>query len=233
MKKPITLILFSLVCFNVLGQLKPDSIGQSEKKSTEINGKVQLVLQDTLHLQQNTQTISSDSSWSKNMPWIAALLIGLLSAFVNFWLGFKQRKSNEKILQDQISNAKDISITQFKATIATKNRQEWINDLRHSLSEFLINAAFNTPDLTANKTVSEVKEITQKVGYNRYRIELLLNKNKPEQKRLYDAVENMSQLFLTTAKDFDQDKFKRTRLEIMNAAVALFDIHWKKIKALQ
>lgn len=167
------------------------------------------------------------------MPWIAALLIGLLSAFVNFWIGKEQRKANEKALQDLISNAKDISIIQFKATIATKNRQEWINDLRHSLSEFLIYAAFNTPDLTANKSITEVKEITQKVGYNRYRIELLLNKNKPEQMCLYEAVENMSRLFLTSEENFNQDKFKRTRIEIMNAAVMLFDIHWKKIKALQ
>ena len=69
------------------------------------------------------------------MPWIGALIIGLLSVLVNFWVAHRLRQSNERNLTRQIENAKEITLSQFKSTIATKNRQDWINELRNAISD--------------------------------------------------------------------------------------------------
>lgn len=232
MTKYLFILIILFVAEETFSQPKYDTIIFHQKEFSNEANKIILSLPDTLNLRQTSLNPSTQTPLEKNMPWLVALLIGVLSAFVNFWLSLKQRKSNENMLISQLANAKEISQTQFKSTLATKNRQDWVNDLRHSLSEFLINSAFYTPDFTHNKSVAEIKEVTEKIGYTRYKIELLLNKNKPDQRRLLDAVEKMSQLFLTPKDQFENNDYKKNRVEIMDAASALFEIQWKKIKSL-
>ncbi|MBP1640754.1 MAG: hypothetical protein H6Q17_2337 [Bacteroidetes bacterium] len=59
---------------------------------------------------------------NQSMPWIVAFLIGFSSAIINILVSKNQRK---------------ISIQAINKDILSKNRQEWINTLRDSVSQYL------------------------------------------------------------------------------------------------
>lgn len=181
------------------------------------------------------------------MPWIVALLIGVIAAFVNLFIGNririsneknmqKQLESNEKNLKNQIETSKEIKFLEFRSTISAKNRQEWINELRHTLSEFLSIAMQLTPD--SHEEIEKLSYMDQnkyveKLFYTKCKIELLLNANKEEQKKVLDEVENIARLTVTETKDFTDTYMQVARNKLITCSRNLFDIHWKKIKNLQ
>jgi len=175
---------------------------------------------------------SQKNSLDENMPWIAALIIGVLSAGVNFWIGHKLRQSNERNLQRQIESSNNIAMTQFKTTIATKNRQEWINELRHEISELL--TAFGKASITDNSsTREEFTRYSEKILYSKAKIELLTNSQKPEQKELQDKIEDLFEAFVEKDGKFKPGELANLRSKIILSANKLLDLHWKKIKNLQ
>ena len=237
MKKLILLI--TIICyftnFNVVAQISSDTT----KKTIESDiGKTpittQLQFPDTIQIRNIVATQSSQSSTEKNMPWIVALFIGLFSAFINYLISRHLRKSNEKSLERQFENSKENSLIQFKATIAAKNRQDWINELRHTLSEFLSYASLVSNFNADLNEKSDIHVYLQKILYAKAKIELLVNKEKEEQKHL---VEKMEELFVAITGKKSQDDneipFRKARTEVIKAANQLFNLHWKKIKDLK
>ena len=86
--------------------------------------------------------------WSKNMPWIGAILIGFLTVGGNIIISRYSRKSNATVALQQIENAKEIASKQmeqlrinserdFNKTVLSGTRQLWINDFRTVISELL------------------------------------------------------------------------------------------------
>lgn len=112
--------------------------------------------------------------WSKNMPWIGAILIGFLSVGGNVIISRYSRKSNATVALQQIENAKEIASKQmeqlrinserdFNKTVLSGTRQLWINDFRTVISELLSLIA-----VFSQKQTMEVE--------NNYQLNLLLTK---------------------------------------------------------
>ena len=231
----IKLILLVLIISNAaLGQAHIDT---SQKANTEKKSPVELKLNfpETLTIKSTPDKQEKSSFWEKNMPWIVALSIGILSALINILIANRLRNSNERSMLKQIENSKEISLVQFKSTIATKNRQEWINEVRHSLSELIENGALlHYEMLSDNKLSSEISKRYAKILYCKTKIWLLLNKSKPEQKQVLDELDAYSK---ATAELLDNKittvQHIETENKLVEAARSLFEIHWKKIKELK
>lgn len=69
------------------------------------------------------------------MPWIVALIIGILSALVNIVIAVlqsmayrisieKQLTTSPRTINDQIKSAKEIAILEFNRAVKSHNRQE-------------------------------------------------------------------------------------------------------------
>ncbi len=166
-----------------------------------------------------------------NMPWIAALIIGGLSALINLWVADRLKKSNEKNIDRQLNNAKDIALAEFGATLGTKNRQDWIDDLRHNLSEFISHSAMINVELSSDVPNNEtVKGHFQKMNYNKAKIAMMINPEKEEQKDVLDQVYEMISICFKPKDDYDAKQFKDIEDNLLTASRKLFGIHWKKIK---
>src|SRR5688572_13458268 len=68
----------------------------------QTNNSACINFSDTLRISNISEKGNTDSFTDKNMPWIVALSIGLLSVLVNFWVAHRLRQSNERNLKKQI-----------------------------------------------------------------------------------------------------------------------------------
>lgn len=200
----------------------------------------------TIQIEDVTKKEKKQSSLITNMPWIVALIIGLLSVLANYWVAHILRKSNERNLRSQIESnerslkvqiesAKDTALTEFKATIATKNRQEWINELRNTLTEYLssVSLILPTPENPSKKFNDEKSQLIYRMSLAKAKLELLMNREKAEQKELLNKIEEMFNVANSNSMEGYVDKMVAARSIVINAARKLFDIHWKKIKELK
>lgn len=212
---------------------------------------------------------SGENLLEKNMPWVVALIIGILSVFVNFWVSHRLRQSNERNLRvqiesnekniarqiessersileqiksnernqnKQIETAKESKLLEFKATIATNNRQEWINELRHTLSEYLTYCILITPlpDDATQAKLDNRDEIFRKLSLSKSKLELLMNSEKAEQKELLEKIESILEVIRNNIDKSNKPiPIKDARISAIEAARKLFSIHWNKIKELK
>lgn len=223
MKKTILLLMtfITLSCLSQNNSIKTE-LKNKDLPNISINFPKEIQVKNV-----NNQT---ESSLDKNMPWIVAFLIGLLSAGVNFWVAHRLRQSNEKNLQRQIESSNNIALTQFKTTIATKNRQDWINELRHELCDLL--AAF-TSSTGSDVTREELSKFMDRILYSKSKIQLLINNQKPEQKDLEDKIEALFNTYIEKKGKLENVEFATLRQAVINSGRKLFDLHWSKIKDLQ
>jgi hypothetical protein len=229
------LIVFIICSLSAFGEIKSDTIKNIESVTPTAQVPVSINLPQTIKIEDVTEKIDNESFWERNIAWIIAFLIGIISAAVNIWAAYQLRKSNEQNLKLQIESLEKTTIMQYKATISTKNRQEWINELRQTLTDFLTYAMYLTPTTSASPLLDkeESKRYLEKVINTKSKIELLVNESKPEQKELINAVEKMIDLCTKKAEECGEKEIRNTRKEIIASARNLFGIHWTKIKDLK
>lgn len=174
------------------------------------------------------------------MPWIVALLIGLLSAGVNLRAAKKLRESNEKNQQQQIDNVKEITMLQFKGTIASQNKQGWINDLREEISELITKCHVIAEEFHLDEDFEEEEEMDderfkdnwEQLYFSEAKIKLLLNVNNEDQRELLESIDKMVNYMLKD-KDFTWEEFNGLRSDVVDSTRKLFEKHWEKIKNLK
>lgn len=224
----LLLVILFLSAVNPIVGDGPDSIS-AEPSSPPA---VVLNLPDTLKLNTHVQLDGSEQPES-NWPWISAALVGVLSAVVNILLGAQQRRANEKALREQLSASKEGTLTQFKATLASSNRQQWIDKLRDLTSQLLSEASMF--QLEVSKSHPKMKSLEARLErfvYLKSIISMLLNEAKPEQKALMDAIRHLDSILESDDISARTADLRTAQLEVIQAGRALFGLHWKKIKAL-
>lgn len=73
---------------------------------------------------------------NKAMPWIASIFIAILTVIVNLVISFSTRRTSLKVVTAQIESSVNLATVQFHSTLNSKNRQDWINEVRNCISEF-------------------------------------------------------------------------------------------------
>lgn len=106
-------------------------------------------MSDEIFLTTTNDNLDRADNWlSSNMPWIGAILIGLLTVGANIFISGQSRKSNSTIVSEQIKNTKELASQQmelsrlnserdFNKTVISGARQLWINDFRIVMSDLL------------------------------------------------------------------------------------------------
>ena len=143
------------------------------------------------------------------MPWIVALLIGILATITNIIVMNRNFKVN-----------KEIANLNFNSNVLSKNRQEWINILRDLMSDYLaifdnitLNNEFNKQENIEVNFIrtKEGKEEIRDLFYLQNKIGLLLNFKEEKSALLY---KNLTELTAAFHKDTEnnqhyQDKANR------------------------
>lgn len=56
----------------------------------------------------------NEGNWQINMPWIAALLVGLLTVLANIVISKQYRKMSQEVVDKQLNTSKEISLAQIE-----------------------------------------------------------------------------------------------------------------------
>lgn len=246
------ILLLIIICLTSYGQAVKDSTIPPKK-----NQEFHLVF-DTIKVQ-TLKSSEKTKLWyeNNNMPWIISLIISFMTIGINIYIAKvthktaiksveaqitsstitskSQIESSQQIAIQEIQNSQDLALTQFKMTLNTKNRQDWINELRHSISEFLAQSAMINVLMTAPSEEREFKDFQpffEKIIYHHNKIEILLNQEKVEQKAVLKLIREMRAISLQPEKDYNAKKFRIKENEIFEASRNLFRIHWQKIKEI-
>lgn len=246
-------IVFLILSNNVFGYYKKDTtLIISNCDSLNLPIQIELNLPETIKTMDITPKENSKSILEKHAPWIAALLIGLLTAFINIYLANERRKLDEKniklqlenasritnqqienalrITNQQIENAKSLAIIQFKMTLKTKNEQDWLNLFIDSLTEFIACTASSTPDSKISKDVLD--ENHKKLFLTKSKIELLSNPQINEHSELLIAIDNIILEIIKSAIDFNLEDFQDSREKLIAYARKVVNLQMDNIKKL-
>lgn len=166
------------------------------------------------------------------MPWVVALVIGILTVLVNVLIFKNQQKITLKNLEVQT----ELSKLAIKKDILSKNRQEWINTLRNDISSYLSSHELSKLIIQYNKkgkeTPPEYGEEFRKFQLLEYKINLLLNPNEDKSKRL---IELMIQLNKSTDyySKSKEDKYEKNKNEIIKITQSILKEEWERVKKLE
>lgn len=247
--------------------LASPSFGQPTKdKSPPIKTQVQIII-DTLKTSTRIDTLKVQAIQTKkdsepsNMPWIAALIVGALTVAANYIIAKinkdtairnidtqiktsteaanKQIESTKEIAIKQITNSQELASQSYNATLKSQNRQQWINTVRDTLSEFftqakLLNAEFQETQKNKPRQV----ELHEKVTLQRAKLSLLLNPELPTHKKLIDAIMEVLttlDLHMSNSKNnmpFDNVQFMANNEAVIKAGRDLLYSEWRKIQNL-
>ncbi len=180
----------------------------------------------------NTAKSGSPNLLEKNMPWIAAIVVGLLTVLTNILVSYQLRKTNRKILIEQLEHNKEIAIQQilssqknsqkeFDKTVLAGNRQLLITNIREIISLIITKASITLIKEQINtEDFEELKLLITKA-------ELHLNpiEDKDFQKNLH-ALEVMYFEILTSNRDYTS--LKSSIGEVKQNAFTKIQSEWDK-----
>lgn len=171
----ISLFLISVACFGQ--QYKIDTV----KSSSTVLVPTKLDI-DTLKIQ-TIDKAESPKSWyrDENMPWIIALVISILGIIINLIISNRQIQAN-----------RETTLNQIKATLSTKNRQDWVSETRNVIAELITQAKLlNIEFQERNQNDERKKMLHEKVTMNRTKLLLLLKPDKDKHQTLLASLTDL------------------------------------------
>jgi hypothetical protein len=224
--KYIFILLFGLI--NSFSYAQSDSI--KNLSISESKERIEIKFPEKLIIEQVKPEVVEDDFWIKSIPWLIALFIGISTVLVNLYLSKKSRQSVEENLKLQLANNKEITLAQLKGTIATKNRQDWINEVRYNVTEILTHSLFV---ITNYPNGDDKGEKLEKIIFAKSKIELLINDKKPDQEELANKIELLVNEIGLNQEEFDEERIISKRNDIIDISRKIFKTHWQKIKNLE
>lgn len=196
--------------------------------------EIQLKLPDTLQV----ENLKGNVSWfEKYFPAIVVLFVGLVSAIINLLIGRNIQRSNEKTrisnennLRRQIESSEKLTKSNYKATLAIQNKQEWINNVRHELSAVIsrsVKIAFKKQ--FPKNDASDMDEDFEKLKYHISKVELLLSSDNPQQKNVTKSVKMVYKSHVY-AQTFNSSIAETDRNNAIDAGRNLIKSEWNKIQ---
>ena len=168
--------------------------------------------------------LNTDSS-----GWMPALFT-LLGVFIaGFW-----QYLNSKINLQALSETKELEI---KSEVISKQRQQWMDQIREISSGFLAEYDVIVGDLGNDRFAQEEHDALYKSSNEKANlIVLMLNLNKPSQKKAAMAIASIQAIvktFQENGGDAARKKYDIHRNDFTQALLVVFGETWQKIKRLE
>lgn len=209
-------------------------------------------------LEGKLQLTSEKADWDTRLPWIVAAIISLVTILISLWQtrsAQKQAKKNELSNEKQADRAYNLANEQLKKTIETakeqiatdlkiasqtlnaqvlsKNRQDWINELRELIAQFLCavtdfrsewaNQMNNGSHFNENDLVVSLKT---KMNYTAYKIELMLNPEEEDTKSVIALLNSINSDLMASSAS----KLKESIDELKKVVKTKLKHEWNRVK---
>ncbi|NID06839.1 hypothetical protein HBF26_18275 [Luteibacter jiangsuensis] len=144
----------------------------------------------------------------------------------------EQLNSQSALAFSQISAARAQALDEIKAQVLTKNRQEWINDLRNTLAQFIVGIHKCRNNLTISPERRDPNRIHSNVGdawLHLTRLRLLINPNEDDHKDLLATANLMFELIKSSEEGL---RLKDVEKSLLIMGQAILKREWERVKSL-
>lgn len=225
----------NLLIFIILFLTLKTSFSQDKKVISTLKVKIENLQSDTLTIQLVTaKAEDKQSDWGKNIPWITAILIAILTVLTNIFISRKIALSQKEIALSQIENSRKMVQLDINKTVLSGNRQVWISTLRDSISDYI--AKCHSYRIKPDQVKSKYKEASQNTGNSDLteifrldtKIVLMLNSNEDDSKLLIKRLEQYTtSLFDETVITQPSEFYLQ---EIINVTKTILKKEWEQVK---
>jgi hypothetical protein len=227
------LLLYSTTLFGQPKQINPRSRFDSTNR---ISADRQKTIDRIANKDKNT-----DSFIENNLPWIVALSICIFSFFLNLKMTkdlqlSNERKiqlqieSNERNLQYQIDKSLELYLQNLKLIVASNNKQEWLNDVRMCIANFLTNITFIKPEVKALYKSEDFITYVEKVLLYKSKAEILLTEQNYDEKEVLNAINDFSEILNINQSEYNDNIFQEKRKNLLLATRNFYKNHQRKIR---
>ncbi len=163
--------------------------------------------------------------------WIAALIgvVGAISgAFVMGYWQYKSTKNNNLTERDN-------KRLEIKAEIITKQRQEWMNELRNTCKTLLSAIDLLVENYDETLSDNEYNALYRSYSENGTLMILMLNSKKKKQRRAIDLIHKIQNVFSdkNRSKEDVDNLYGPLRDSLLIEFEKIFQKTWKKISCLE
>lgn len=230
----LILFLFSL---NLIGL---SQVKEAKKENLKVNvakeSALQINIPDKLNIVLPKEYFDKPKSdpLKDYFPAILTLIVGVLTIIVNWVISNRLRENTSKNIERQLEESKNIKYLELKASINTKNRQDWMNQFRDAVTEYVSLVFIAATNLKVKDDV--VREVLTKLAELITRMELLLH---PERENEKAAIESAKVLFASLliadkdrSKTFHEDFYKeKDKLVLLSRKI--LEKNWQKLNNLE
>lgn len=181
-------IVISTCTYSQNPKLKLDSLAKNNIISPQVNvpDKLNIIFPPEYFVKQNT-------FFKDYLPAILTLIAGLLAVYINWKISAKLRENTKENIERQLAEARSIKIAEIKSSINIKNRQEWMNQFREAISEYVSLVSIHAAKMDSKGL--DYREEAKKLAALSIRVNLLLH---PEREFEDEALIQIDKLFQLT-----------------------------------
>lgn len=231
----VSILILSFIPCHIYSQTNNGKLRSSTKAVTKdtlvhdfVNGQAKIAVDvpDSVRVVLSNQ--STDSFWIRQLPWLVAAAISIITILINIFINIYQRGTTFKL-----------AVIQHNSNIASKNRQDWINTVRDCVSEILTNlGTYNMKiasmsQLQIGQAKIETWEETKKIMFYRWKSKLLLNSSgeKPEDDHieLDNALDSIFNYAIQNYANFNDEKYKNMVEKIEIVTQKIIKKEWDRI----
>ncbi len=166
------------------------------------------------------------------LPAVLTLLAGLITIIVNYLISKKLRENNTYNIQTQLKEARELKLIELKASINTKNRQEWMNQYRDCLCEYISILAPAFMKVNTDDSIKTIFLLSKK-------IELLLHPEREFEDRALELHNELLVIVILKINKKEDDKldydknFKQILNELTTISRKILDKNWQKMNNIE
>ena len=174
---------------------------------------------------------------SEALKAIGALLAGiaaLVAIIVTLKSSSRQLRETIRTAEKQLTTNVDIAEKNLRATVRSNNRQKWIDELRTEIAHFLSLLPAASGLKISGLTVDTAKLI-QEVNFRAAKINLLINPEKEDYRRLGELVDEALQHAQKSYEkgSRDSNQLFTDMLALTKASQKIFRTQWQRVKNLE
>jgi hypothetical protein len=166
------------------------------------------------------------------LPALLTLIAGAISVWINWLIAKKLRESTKENLNKQLDESRKIKLAEIKSSINTRNRQEWMNQFREAITEYivLISMSIMKADKSENGEVVLKKILTHNV-----RLSLLLNPKREIELKIINLYKEVLSLTIEQLKDGKNnfDLISKKNIELIELSRTLLENNWVKLNTIE
>jgi len=250
MKSQLFFFVLLLYCTTLLGQQKQNPEQVNPGKRIDSTHVTSVDRPEAIERKANNDT-NTNSFLENSIPWIV-LLISILSVGYNLKVSkdsqlsnerkiqllieSNERKiqllieSNERNLKCQIDKSLDLYIQNLKLSVASNNKQDWLNEVRMCISNYMTNITFLKPEVKAFHKGEDFITYVEKVLLYKSKAEILLTEQNYDEKEVLRAINEFSEILTMSESDYDDDTFNERKNNLLLATRNLFKNHQRRIR---